>query len=119
MTRPAQPDIRGNRWRNWSGLVEATAERVVTPSSVDAVVDVVRQARDSGTTVKMTGTGHSFTAIAAPEHTLLRPEAMSGILAVDRAAMTVTARAGTPLHELNLALERLGLSLHSWPASSW
>jgi len=113
MTRPAQPDIRGNRWRNWSGLVEATAERVVTPSSVDAVVDVVRQARDSGTTVKMTGTGHSFTAIAAPEHTLLRPEAMSGILAVDRAAMTVTARAGTPLHELNLALERLGLSLHN------
>ncbi len=75
MTTP----VEGNHWRNWSGLVEATADRVVTPSSVDAVVDVVRQARDSGTTVKMTGTGHSFTAIAAPEHTLLRPEGMSGI----------------------------------------
>ena len=109
MTTP----VHGNRWRNWSGLVEATADRVVTPSSVDAVVDVVRQARDSGTTVKMTGTGHSFTAIAAPEHTLLRPEGMSGILAIDREAMTVTARAGTPLHELNVALEGLGLSLHN------
>lgn len=109
MTTP----VDGNRWRNWSGLVEATPERVVTPTSVDAVVDVVRQARDSGTTVKMTGTGHSFSAIAAPEHTLLRPERMSGILAVDREAMTVTARAGTPLHVLNHALERLGLSLHN------
>ena len=113
MTSPVEIDSSGNRWRNWSGLVEATADRVVTPSSVDAVVDVVRQARDSGTTVKMTGTGHSFTAIAAPEHTLLLPGGMSGILAVDRDAMTVTARAGTPLHELNLALERLGLSLHN------
>ena len=113
MTSPVEIDSSGNHWRNWSGLVEATADRVVTPTSVDAVVDVVRQARDSGTTVKMTGTGHSFTAIAAPEHTLLLPGGMSGILSVDRDAMTVTARAGTPLHELNLALERLGLSLHN------
>ena len=76
-------------------------------------MDAVRRAREGGTTVKMIGTGHSFTAIAAPEHTLLRPDGLTGILAVDRDAMTVTARAGTPLHELNLALERLGLSLHN------
>jgi FAD/FMN-containing dehydrogenase len=47
------------------------------------------------------------------EHTLLHPEALSGILDVDRDAMTVTARAGTPLKDLNLALERMGLSLHN------
>lgn len=70
-------------------------------------------ALDTGTTVKMTGTGHSFTDIAAPEHTLLVPDRLSGVLSVDRAAMTVTARAGTPLRELNLTLERLGLSLHN------
>src|SRR5690606_3762437 len=56
---------------------------------------------------------HSFTDIARPEHTLLRPEAMSGVVEVDREAMTVTALAGTPLKELNTALERLGLSLHN------
>ena len=61
----------------------------------------------------MTGTGHSFTGIAAPEHTLLRPEGLTGVLEVDREAMTVTARAGTQLKDLNLALERLGLSLHN------
>jgi FAD-linked oxidoreductase len=113
MTTRVPPTVTGTHWRNWSGLEEATAREVETPRSVEAVVDVVRRAREAGTTVKMTGTGHSFTGIAAPEHTLLRPEGLSGILAVDREAMTVTARAGTPLKELNLALERLGLSLHN------
>ncbi|CAM3596985.1 D-arabinono-1,4-lactone oxidase [Nocardioides zeicaulis] len=103
----------GTRWRNWSGLEEAVPEHVEEPADVAAVVDAVRRARRDGTTVKMTGTGHSFTAIAAPEHTLLTPGAMTGVLAVDREAMTATARAGTPLKELNLTLERLGLSLHN------
>lgn len=105
--------MTSTRWRNWSGLEEADPREVVTPASVEAVVGAVRRARESGTTVKMAGTGHSFTAIAAPEHTLLRPEAMRGVVEVDRRAMTVTARAGTPLKDLNLALERLGLSLHN------
>lgn len=113
MTTPAHGPVSGHLWRNWSGLEEAVPRHIATPSSVDAVVDAVSRAREAGTTVKMTGTGHSFTGIAAPEHTLLRPEALAGVLAVDREAMTVTARAGTPLKDLNLALERLGLSLHN------
>ena len=104
---------RGTTWRNWSGLVEAHPREVLTPATVEEVAEVVRRAREAGTTVKATGTGHSFTAIAAPEHTLLRPEGMRGVLSVDREAMTVTVRAGTRLHDLNLALERLGLSLHN------
>ncbi|MBC2934492.1 D-arabinono-1,4-lactone oxidase [Nocardioides sp. zg-1228] len=107
------PALHGHLWRNWSGLEEAVPRHVETPRSVDDVVDVVCRAREAGTTVKMTGTGHSFTAIAAPEHTLLRPDGLRGIVTVDRQAMTVTALAGTPLKDLNLALERLGLSLHN------
>ena len=61
----------------------------------------------------MVGTGHSFTAISAPEATMLRPDALTGIVAVDREAMTVTARSGTRLADLNAALEALGLSLHN------
>src|SRR5688572_10355950 len=100
-------------WRNWSGLEESTPQQVETPTSPDAVADAVRRARDAGTTVKMTGTGHSFTGIAAPEHTLLLPDGLDGVVSVDRDAMTVTALAGTPLKQLNLALEHHGLSLHN------
>ncbi|GGD19481.1 FAD-linked oxidoreductase [Nocardioides daphniae] len=61
----------------------------------------------------MVGTGHSFTSIAAPEHTMLTPQGMTGLVRVDRDAMTVTARAGTQLKHFNALLESAGLSLHN------
>ena len=64
-------------------------------------------------TVKMVGTGHSFTAISAPVGTMVRPDRFAGIVSVDREAMTVTVLSGTPLHMLNAELGRLGLSLHN------
>jgi FAD-linked oxidoreductase len=100
-------------WRNWSGLVTARPEHAVTPPDVGAVVAEVERARAAGTTVKMVGTGHSFTAIAAPEHTMLCPQGLTGIVAVDLDAMTVTALAGTRLKHFNAGLEALGLSLHN------
>ena len=100
-------------WTNWSGLVTAHPQQVLTPRDVPEVADAVVAARAAGRTVKMVGTGHSFTAIGAPEGVMLRPEKLTGITRVDREAMTVTALAGTPLHVLNAALEHLGLSLHN------
>jgi FAD-linked oxidoreductase len=102
-----------NVWSNWSGLESARPTRVEQPADPAAVVAAVERARAERSTVKMVGTGHSFTAIAAPEATMLTPGGMTGILDVDRDAMTVTARAGTPLRVLNAELERLGLSLHN------
>lgn len=63
--------------------------------------------------MKMPGSGHSFTDIAVSDGVLLDPGRLRGVTAVDRSAMTVTVLAGTPLHELNAALERLGLALHN------
>jgi FAD-linked oxidoreductase len=100
-------------WTNWSGLETAHPTREATPADADAVVAEVRRALDTGGTVKMVGTGHSFTAISAPQGTMLRPARLTGIVSVDRDALTVTARAGTPLHVLNRELEALGLSLHN------
>jgi FAD-linked oxidoreductase len=101
------------RWQNWSGLESAEPRHVSSPGSPDEVVAAVAAARDSRSTVKMVGTGHSFTGIAAPGDTMLRPDRLTGVVAVDRDAMTVTAYAGTPLKVLNAELERLGLSLHN------
>ena len=100
-------------WTNWSGLATAHPAQVFTPRDAEEVSDAVVAARRQRLTVKMTGSGHSFTAIACPDGLQLRPEALSGIVSVDREAMTVTALAGTPLHVLNAGLESLGLSLHT------
>lgn len=100
-------------WSNWSGLESARPDRVESPADTAAVVAAVERARAERSTVKMVGTGHSFTAISAPEGTMLRPDRLGGILAVDREALTVTALAGTQLKVLNAQLEALGLSLHN------
>ncbi|MCW2857450.1 MAG: L-gulono,4-lactone dehydrogenase [Marmoricola sp.] len=100
-------------WRNWSGLTTTSPTEVLHPASAADVVAAVERARETRTTVKMPGTGHSFTGIAAPEGIMLAPDALSGLVAVDKDAMTVTARAGTPLHVLNAALESHDLSLHN------
>jgi L-gulono-1,4-lactone dehydrogenase len=100
-------------WQNWSGLESAEPRTVIRPASVADVVDAVTAARRGGTTVKMVGTGHSFTGIAAPGDAMLLPHLLTGVVDVDREAMTVTALAGTRLKVLNAELERLGLSLHN------
>lgn len=102
-----------SEWRNWAGLESSRPERVEDPADTAAIVAAVERARAEGSTVKMVGTGHSFTAISAPGHTMLRPTHLGGILSVDREAMTVTALAGTPLKVLNEQLEAMGLSLHN------
>ncbi|KRA37275.1 MULTISPECIES: D-arabinono-1,4-lactone oxidase [unclassified Nocardioides] len=104
---------RPDSWRNWSGLESASGLQVLSPGSADEVRAAVVEARAAGRKVKAAGTGHSFTAIAKPEHVQLLPDGMRGILSVDREAMTVTALAGTQLKVFNAELERLGLSLHN------
>ena len=100
-------------WENWAGLATAVPTQVLTPTRTADVVDAVVAGRHHGQQVKMVGSGHSFTAIGAPEGLMLRPDGLTGITRVDRESMTVTALAGTPLHEFNATLERLGLTLHN------
>lgn len=98
-------------WRNWAGNVTARPVREVTPASPQELADAVRSAAEDGLTVKAVGTGHSFTAVAATEGVLIRPDLLTGIREIDRTSMTVTVEAGTPLKRLNAALAREGLSL--------
>ncbi|GAA1373112.1 D-arabinono-1,4-lactone oxidase [Streptomyces beijiangensis] len=98
-------------WRNWAGNVTARPAREVSPASVEELTEAVRRAAEDGLKVKPVGTGHSFTATAATDGLLVRPDLLTGIREMDRGAGTVTVEAGTPLKRLNLALAREGLSL--------
>ncbi|WP_149562355.1 D-arabinono-1,4-lactone oxidase [Streptomyces cacaoi] len=98
-------------WRNWAGNVTASPVRTVAPSTTEGLAEVVRRAAADGLRVKAAGTGHSFTAAAVTDGVLIRPDRLTGIRSVDRAAGTVTVAAGTPLKELNTALAAQGLSL--------
>ncbi|WAU84432.1 FAD-binding protein [Streptomyces sp. Qhu-G9] len=102
---------KSGTWRNWAGNVTARPAREVTPASVEELSAAVREAAEDGLRVKAVGAGHSFTAAAATDGVLIRPQLLTGIRRIDREAGTVTVEAGTPLKRLNLALAREGLSL--------
>ena len=98
-------------WRNWAGNETARPRRIVTPRSADEVAGEVRKAGADGLTVRMAGTGHSFSPAAATDGVLLRPGGLTGIRSVDPAAGLVTVEAGCPLQALNAELLAQGLSL--------
>jgi L-gulono-1,4-lactone dehydrogenase len=98
-------------WRNWAGNVTAHPRRIASPGSAEQVADEIRRAAADGLTVRMTGTGHSFTPTAVTDGVLLRPDQLTAIRAVDAAAGTVTVEAGCPLRVLNAELLAHGLSL--------
>jgi FAD-linked oxidoreductase len=102
---------KGRLWRNWAGNQQASAQRVVTPRSADEVVSAVRQAAEDGLTVRMTGTGHSFTGAALTDGVRLAPGRLTGVRSIDTATRQVTVEAGLPLHRLNALLDEHGLAL--------
>jgi L-gulono-1,4-lactone dehydrogenase len=108
MRRSDQP---GATWRNWAGNESARPRRIAVPRSTHDVADEVRKAAADGLTVRMAGTGHSFTPAAATDGVLLHPGGMTSIRSVDAAAGLVTVEAGCPLHVLNTSLQARGLSL--------
>jgi L-gulono-1,4-lactone dehydrogenase len=57
--------VAPHTWQNWAGNQQASPRRVVTPRTTGDVVSAVRAAAAAGLTVRMTGSGHSFTAAAA------------------------------------------------------
>ena len=101
----------GYTWRNWAGNQVARPARVSIPRSTEDVAAAVRDAGDSGLTIRMAGTGHSFTPAAVTDGLLLRPDGLRRVRSVDPEAGLVTVEAGCPLRDLNVMLATHGLSL--------
>ena len=100
-------------WRNWGRCASAHPVQVAHPRSVDEVVEVVCAARERGWPVKVVGSGHSFTAIAATDGVQIDLAALQGVRGVDAARRRVTLGAGTPLHRLPALLGPHGLALEN------
>jgi L-gulono-1,4-lactone dehydrogenase len=98
-------------WHNWAGNVTATPAREATPSSALQVADEVVKAASDGLTIRMAGTGHSFTPTVWTDGVLLRPGGLTAIRSIDPDAGLVTVEAGCPLRVLNEELFARGLSL--------
>ena len=102
-------------WHNWAGNVRCTPAEIIRPRSEDEVAEAVQRAVAAGREVRVAGSGHSYSAIAASAGTLLSLERMRGLESVDGERMEASVWAGTrlrdmggPLWDRAVMLENLG-----------
>lgn len=99
-------------WQNWSGVQRAQPSARPMPASETELAALLK--RSSGE-VRVAGAGHSFTALVPTPGTLVSLDKLSGIVRIDKAAMTATVHAGTRLGTLARALDAEGLALPNLP----
>jgi FAD-linked oxidoreductase len=101
------------RWVNWGENQSCTPSRVEYPVSAYEISSIVKEAASAGLRVKVVGTGHSFTDIAATEGVMLSLQRSGRVLEADTSSGVVKVEAGIRLSELNHQLAELGLALEN------
>jgi L-gulonolactone oxidase len=102
-----------DEWVNWTGDQSCRPARIVAPASRDELAEEISAAAAAGRKVSVAGSGHSFTEAALTDGTLIRLEALRGIVDADRSCGLVEVRAGTVLADLNEELAALGLAMEN------
>lgn len=100
-------------WSNWSGEQVCRPARLERPGDTGEVVAALERAAEAGRTLRVAGSGHSFTDLVPTDGHLLELGRMDRILDVDRAGRRVRVEAGITLGALNGRLAELGLALEN------
>ena len=102
-------------WQNWAGNVTCEPYEIVCPRSEAEIVEVIARAEAGSRTVRVAGSGHSFTALIATDGIVLDLSKMSGIARFEPEHGRAWVRAGTklsalgePLFAEGFAMENLG-----------
>ncbi|GAA2621234.1 D-arabinono-1,4-lactone oxidase [Streptomyces axinellae] len=92
--------------------MRGTADRVLTPQTVEQIREIVLDETARARGVSVVGSGHSYTSLVTPAgRTLIDLSGYRGLVEADPVNMTATVRAGTSIHALNRQLAAEGLAL--------
>jgi L-gulono-1,4-lactone dehydrogenase len=94
-------------WTNWARQQRCAPERIVRPRSEEELA----KALEGASTVKVAGSGHSFTDIACTDGLMVDLSAMNRVLGVD--GREVTVQAGITLRDLGAELRSRGLAMEN------
>ncbi|HEX3809958.1 MAG TPA: D-arabinono-1,4-lactone oxidase [Rhizomicrobium sp.] len=100
--------IVGGKWSNWSGGVSCKPKQVVAPKDEVELAAAVRSAQG---TVRVPGTGHSFTPICASDGMMIDVSAFDGLEDFDAEKQIATLGAATPIWAIGPLLTPHGVGL--------
>ncbi|HEY8379312.1 MAG TPA: D-arabinono-1,4-lactone oxidase, partial [Nannocystis sp.] len=103
----------GKSWTNWSGSVTCHPRQRATPTSLEALSNLVRETASAGGRIRVAGSGHSFAPVVATDQLLVSLARLSGLVEVDRDARAATVLAGTRIRDLGPLLGQHGLALEN------
>jgi L-gulonolactone oxidase len=102
-----------SRWTNFAGDQSCLPASFERPTRQARVATAIGRAADAGRTVRVAGSGHSFSDAVLTDGTLLSLERMNRVLDVDRASGMVRVEAGITLGALSEALWDAGLAFEN------
>src|SRR5262245_31214564 len=98
-------------WTNWSGRVSCEPQALETPASETELIDLIYQANAAELTVRVAGTGHSFTPLCASDGPLSSLDRLQGLVSTDLGRLEATVWAGTKIQQLGEPLWRAELAM--------
>jgi hypothetical protein len=107
-------------WRNHAGNQGIDPLRIVEPTSLEEIVQIVQEAERVGCTVRAVGSGHSWSDVALTRGFVLLPTGLADPLELEDGLLRprsaeerplVRVQAGMRIRELNAHLDARGLAL--------
>lgn len=100
-------------WRNWAGTQACEPASYVRAQSVDEVCETVARGAAAGHTVRVVGSGHSFTPVVLSDGVILDIAAISGVQQIDPVRHRARIWAGSRLSSIGAPLWDAGCSLRN------
>jgi L-gulonolactone oxidase len=118
MSEPSDRNVRAAQrgaleWSNWTGDQSCAPSACERPAGIEELRGAIARAAERDWSVRVVGSGHSFSDIACTDGLMLSLDRLTGVLDVDRAAGLARVQAGITIRELSLALHEHGLALEN------
>lgn len=83
--------------KNWAGNLEFHPKTILTPATTQEAANLVKQQISQSKSIRMRGTGHSWTGLIATDETYLHLDKMQGVIHAQPEKNLITAFGGTKL----------------------
>lgn len=100
-----------NQWSNWGGNQTFKPACIAAPADEAQAISAIRAALNKQRSVRVAGSGHSFTPIVRTDGALFDLSALSGVISVDQGTLRAEVWGGSKIAALGATLWDQGLSI--------